>query len=83
MGAARVVTTPALAARLACAPFAGLLTILDDRCGGDGLRLLTVASPLLDPDCEGCQEIVIDGDNLRFKPARDHDIGAGRAFDIA
>ncbi len=74
---------PALAARLARPPLNGLLTVLADVDAGDGLRLLTLTSPLLDPDCAGCQEIVVDGDQVRFKPARDGDIGAGRAFDIA
>lgn len=83
MGTALIVVTVQLAARLKAPPFTGLATVVDDRNAGDGLRLLTISSPLLDPDCETMQEIIVEGDSVRFKPARDHDIGAGRAFDIA
>ena len=78
-----VEVTPKLAARLKKPPISGLLTVLADADAGDGRRLLTLCSPLLDPDCERAQEIVVDCDEVRFKPARDGDIGAGRAFDIA
>ncbi len=37
----------------------------------DGFYFIKVSSPLISDDAEGCQEICIVGDGLKFKPLRD------------
>lgn len=51
--------------------YADQLTILAVSPDLDGYFYIKVESPLIPDDAEGCQEICVVGDGLRFKPLRD------------
>jgi hypothetical protein len=52
--------------------YASYLDILEvSREFDDGFYFIKVSSPLIPDDTEGCQEICVVGDGLKFKPWRD------------
>ena len=71
MGRAHIETTGEIAALLELEPYSSQLVIERSTDTGDNAYWLLVSSPLLADDCKGVQELILDGDKIRFRDAQD------------
>jgi hypothetical protein len=68
MGRAHCLVSRELRSRLFDeAALRGTLFVLDDKPFGDGTHLLHIVSDTLGPGYQGCQDIIVEGDDIRFK----------------
>lgn len=71
MGVADIEATAALCAKLREYPYSDIVRVLLQTDIGGGLYLIHVYSPLLPKGYNYSQEIILDGDSVRFKPSAD------------
>jgi hypothetical protein len=67
MGAGHVECHRDLRAKLKTEPYASIAKIERESIFSADCYLLLIKSPLLPPGYHGQQELVVDGDNIRFK----------------